>query len=87
MALSTFSSTYEVVSVDRKLTPAFRLGSEVKDTLVIRRDGKQFTITLSTQHTGCGTVKLFAKGDTVTIGKENLHDGDMVKRDQIKLAQ
>jgi len=80
-------SIFEVLSVDRKQTPAFRLGKEVNDTLVVTRDGKKYTITLSAQHTICGDVKLFAKGDKVTIKKASLHDGDSISREAIRLAK
>lgn len=80
-------STYEVISVDRKQTPAFRLGYEVNDTLVVRKGGKQFTIRLSSQHTLCGPVKLFAKGDKIAIKKSELHDGDLVSRSSVQLEK
>ena len=79
--------SFEVLSVERIQKPAFRLGSEVFDKLVVTRDGKQFTISLSSQHTGCGTVKLFAKGDKVEIKKSNLHSVDSISRDQIRLVK
>lgn len=80
-------SIFEVVSVDRHKTPAFRLGYEINDTLVVSREGKKYTIRLSPQHTLCGDVKLFAKGDRVTIKKASLHDGDSISREAIRLAK
>ncbi len=80
-------SIYEVVSVDRKQTPAFRLGYEVNDTMVVRKDGKEFTIRLSSQHTLCGPVKLYAKGEKVAIKKSELHDGDLVSRSSVQLEK
>lgn len=80
-------STYEVISVDRKQTPAFRLGYEVNDTLVVRKGSNQFTIRLSSQHTLCGPVKLFAKGDKIAIKKSELHDGDLVSRSSVQLEK
>ena len=82
---SAQDSLFEVVSVDRKQTPAFRLGYEVNDTLVVSRDGKKYTIHLSAQHTACGEVKLFSAGDKVAIKKAELHDGDAISRDAIRL--
>jgi hypothetical protein len=85
---STFQDmSFEVLSVERMTKPAFRLGSEVVDTLVVRRDDKKYTITLSGQHTVCGKVKMFAKGDKITIKNDNIHDGDKVSRDSIKVVK
>lgn len=84
---SFFSNTYDVVSVDRKITPAFRLGSEVRDTLVVSRDGKKFKISLSMQHTAAGPVKLFAAGDQIIISKDSLKDGETISREKVKLAK
>lgn len=80
-------SLYEVVSVDRKQTPAFRLGFQINDTLVVSRNGKKFEIHLSPQHTLCGAVKQFAQGDHVAITKKDLHDGDSISREAIRLSK
>ncbi|MBI1334608.1 MAG: hypothetical protein JST12_17665 [Armatimonadetes bacterium] len=80
-------SVYEVLSVSRKETSAFRLGNRVDDTLVVSRDGKKYEIHLSPQHTHFGAVKLYAAGDKVTIAKKNLHDGDSVSRESIHLSK
>ena len=88
IAPSTFQdSSFEVLSVERMTRPAFRLGSEVVDTIVIRRDVLRYTITLSTQHTICGKVKQFAVGDRITIKNSDIHDGDKVSRDSVRLVK
>ncbi|MEI7985691.1 MAG: hypothetical protein WCI55_08690 [Armatimonadota bacterium] len=87
-APSTFQDTsFEVLSIERMIKPAFRLGSEVVDTIVVRRDVLRYTITLSPQHTICGKVKKFAVGDKITIKNDEIHDGDRINRDSIRLVK
>jgi hypothetical protein len=86
--VSTFQDTsFEVLSVERKTKPIFRMGCEVVDTLVIRRDVMRYTITLSKQHTMCGPVKLYAKGDRIDIKKAIIHDGDTIDRGLIRTVK
>ena len=88
VAASIFQDTsFEILSVERKTKPVFRMGSEVVDTLVIRRDVIRYTITLSKQHTMFGSVKLYSKGDRVEIKKSMIHDGDTINRDSIQILK
>lgn len=85
---STFQDmSFEVLSVERMTKPAFRLGREVVDTMVVRRDNKKYTITLSSQHTISGKVKMFAKGDKVTVKNDTLRDGEKISRDSIRIVR
>lgn len=85
---STFQdNSFEVLSVERMTRPAFRLGSEVVDTIVVRRDVLRYTITLSPQHTICGKVKQFAVGDKITIKNGEVRDGDRISRDSIRIVK
>lgn len=85
---STFDdNSFEILSVERKTKPVFRMGSEVVDTLVIRRDVIRYTITLSKQHTGFGPVKLFTKGDRIDIKKQKIRDGETIDRGIIRIVK
>jgi hypothetical protein len=84
---STFQDmSFEVLSVERMTKPAFRLGSEVVDTVVVRRDNVKYTITLSGQHTICGSVKKFAVGEKFTVKNDTIRDGEKVSRDSIRIV-
>ena len=79
--------SYEVLSIERMTKPAFRLGCEVFDNLTVTRDGKKYTISLSMQHTMCGDVKKFAKGDRIMIKKSEVRDGETVSRELVRTAK